>query len=286
VTNNASRPPSTVAEHLRDLRIPVETQDVVTSAQAAARLLAGQVDEGAPVFVIGGEGLFEALADLGLTGVQSIEEDPVAVVSGYHPGLMWKTVTDGAILVERGLPWVASNTDMTVPTAHGQGPGNGVLVDVVARFSGREPVVAGKPQPPLFEETIRRVGGERPLVVGDRLDTDIEGAVNAGLDSLLVMTGVTGLKELVGAQPKERPTYISGGLSGLNAAHPAPTSEGGACTLNGWHAAVESGVLSVSGDGGGDDWWRAVAVAAWTHLDTAGEPVDVSSLTPPGSVDA
>ena len=107
----------------------------------------------------------------------------------------------GAILVREGLPWVASNTDLTVPTprrprARQRRPGG-----AVARFAEREPDVAGKPEPPLFEETLRRVGGERPLVVGDRLDTDIEGANRVGYDSLLVMTGVTDLATLASAAP-------------------------------------------------------------------------------------
>ncbi len=291
VTNNASRPPSVIGEHLRGLGVPVDDEDVVTAAQAAARLVAERVRPGAAVYVIGGAGLFEALAELGLTWAQSIagdgEDAPAAVVSGYAPDLRWKTVIDGAILVKRGTPWIASNTDMTVPTAHGPGPGNGVLVDAVARFAGRDPVVAGKPQQPLFDETLRRVGGRRPLVVGDRLDTDIEGANNAGLDSLLVMTGVTGLAELVSAHPRLRPTYISAGLGGLLAGHPAPEDapEGG-FSVDGWHARVVDAELVVTGEGAADDWWRVVASAAWRHLDDHGGPVDVDRVSVPGSVAA
>jgi glycerol-1-phosphatase len=284
VTNNASRPPSVVAAHLRELGIDVADADVVGSAQAAARLLADDLPHGAPVFVIGGAGLFHALEELGLRPVQRIEDDPAAVVSGYHPDLLWHTVIDGAILVRRGLPWVASNTDRTVPTVHGQGPGNGVLVDAVARFAGRTPRVAGKPQPPLFHETIRRVGGERPLVVGDRLDTDIQGARNADLDSLLVLTGVTGLRELVTAPADLRPTYLSTDLSGLGRAHPAPGGEDDLVRLGGWAATVTDGTLRVAGLGDAEDWWRVVAVAAWRHLDDTGRPVDVTDVAAPGSV--
>jgi len=191
----------------------------------------------------------------------------------------------GALLVQRGLLWVASNTDMTVPTPEGKAPGNGVLVETVARFADREPIVAGKPRPPLFEETLRRVGGERPLVVGDRLDTDIEGAVNTGYDSLLVMTGVTGIEGLVAAAPASRPSYISADLAGLNSAHPVPTAQADGYVLAGWQARVdEDGHLEVHGDGGIDDWWRLVATAAWDHLDRVDKPVDVTALRPPSSV--
>lgn len=285
VTNNASRPPSVVAEHLRELGIRVEDRDVVSSAQAAARLVARQVPPGSAVFVIGGTGLFEALTERDLKPVQSLAEDPVAVVSGFHPDLLWKTVCDGAIAVRRGLPWVASNMDLTVPTEEGFGPGNGVLVNAVAEFAGRRPVVAGKPQTPLFEETRLRVGGERPLVVGDRLDTDIEGAVSAGLDSLLVMTGVTWVDDLVGAAPHRRPSYVSADLSALGQPQPVPVPlQGGGYELHGWRASVVGDELLLEGSGPSDDWWRVASVTAWEHLDTTGRPVDASALVVPGSV--
>jgi glycerol-1-phosphatase len=284
VTNNASRTPDTVAEHLRRLGIPVDDGDVVTSAQAAARLLANQLGEGAPVFVIGGEGLEVALAEQGLKPVQDRDADPRAVVSGYSGQLRWSTVVTGALLVRDGLPWVASNTDMTVPTPHGPGPGNGVLVDVVARFADREPVVAGKPEPPLFEETLRRVGGTRPLVVGDRLDTDIEGANRTGYDSLLVMTGVTGLAELVSAPAEQRPTYVAPDLGGLARQHDEPAQSNGMVTCGGWQAAVVDGALRVEGTGAPDAWWQVAATAGWAHLDTTGTAADVSVVLPPGSV--
>lgn len=282
VTNNASRPPGAVAEHLRELGIDVQDDDVVTSAQAAARLLAERLPSGSPVFVIGGRGLEVALTELGLRPVQDADERPVAVVSGYSGDLRWSTVIAGAILVQRGLPWVASNTDLTVPTPLGPGPGNGAIVGVVARFAEREPVVAGKPEPPLFEETLRRVGGERPLVVGDRLDTDIEGANRAGHDSLLVLTGVTGLRELVTASPALRPCYLGVDLGCLGRRHEAPqVHDDGSVAAGGWTVTVGDGALRVAGSGDASGWWRAVAVAAWGHLDTRGRPVDVSGLTPP-----
>ena len=117
VTNNASRPPGAVAEHLRELGIDVDDTDVVTSAQAAARVLAERLPDGAPVFVIGGEGLEIALTERGLRPVQDPDQEPAAVVSGFHGDLRWSTVIAGAILVRDGLPWVASNTDLTVPDA-------------------------------------------------------------------------------------------------------------------------------------------------------------------------
>jgi glycerol 3-phosphatase-2 len=281
VTNNASRPPEAVAAHLRDLGIHVADDEVVTSAQAASRLLAQELPEGAPVFVIGGRGLEVALAEQGLRAVHDRAEEPAAVVSGFAPELRWETVITGAILVKEGLPWVASNTDATVPTAHGPGPGNGALVDLVARFAGREPVVAGKPEPPLMQETRLRTGGERPLVVGDRLDTDIAGARRSGYDSLLVMTGVTDLAQLVAAEQGQRPSYVASGLGALGAAQPAPETKDGEVSCEGWRAEVVSGTLEVSGDGPADAWWRVVATAGWTHHDDTGSVADVSGLSVP-----
>lgn len=281
VTNNAARTPEVVSAHLRDLGVAAEATDVVTSAQAAARLVAQRVAPGSSVFVIGGTGLEVALREEGLEPVQSVEADPAAVVSGYHPELRWRTVIDGAILVGRGLPWVASNTDRSVPTPLGPGPGNGVLVKAVADFTGVTPAVAGKPEPPLFLETQRRVGGRRPLVVGDRLDTDIEGAVRSGFDSLLVLTGVTGLAELVAARPEERPTYLAPTLAALAEPQPDVRRDEGAATVGGWRAEVRDGALVVQGSGQAADWWRCVAVAAWDHLDAVGEVAHVDGLVPP-----
>ena len=187
----------------------------------------------------------------------------------------------GAALVAAGLPWVAANMDLTIPTATGVGPGNGALVRLIADFAGREPQVVGKPMPPLFEETITRVGGSRPLVVGDRLDTDIEGAVTMGWDSLLVLTGVTGLDELVRAGAEERPTYVAPDLAALQQPQQAPDENGAGATLGGWTASAEGDRLTVEGQGTPADWWRVVAVAAWRHLDDTGQPVATDSLRPP-----
>lgn len=283
ITNNAARTPQSVAEHLRRLGIDAQDRDVVTSAQAAARLCARQLAPGAPVYVIGGEGLEAALRELGLRPVTSPEDQPVAVVQGYGPDMPWRQVVHGAILVREGLPWVASNLDLTIPTRSGVGPGNGTLVELVARYAGRDPQVAGKPERPLFEETLLRVGAERPIVIGDRLDTDIAGARAMGWPSLLVMTGVTGLTELVEAPADQRPTYLSAGLAGLLEPHPVPERvAGGGWKCSGWRAAVSDGHLVVTGEGAVDDWWRAVAAAGWAHLDERGAAPEIEGLAPPG----
>lgn len=281
VTNNASRPPADVAEHLLSLGIDARPEDVVTSAQAAARLIADLVPSGSAVYVIGGAGLEEALREHELVPVTRIDDDPVAVVQGYGPQMPWRQVIDGAILVGQGLPWVASNLDATVPTPSGPGPGNGALVDLVSRFADRRPVVAGKPHAPLFEETLARVGGQHPLVVGDRMDTDIDGAHTLGWDSLLVMTGVSGLAELAGLEPARRPTYVGADLGRLSAGTPAPEVRDGVATVAGWTGRVVDGRLEVAGVGDADAWWTAAAAALWAYRDATGSDADPCDAAPP-----
>ncbi|MDN4161852.1 HAD-IIA family hydrolase [Nocardioides abyssi] len=286
ITNNASRPPSTVAEHLTRIGVPAAAEDVVTSAQAAARLLADRLKPGAPVVLLGAAGLEEAVRAAGLTPV-GVEDDAEALVTGYGPDVLWREIMQAAVRVRDGLWWVASNTDLSIPTSYGTAPGHGVLVETVRRFAEVHPVVAGKPERPLLDETVRRVGGERPLMVGDRLDTDIAGARAAGIASLLVLTGVTGLAELVAAAPEERPTYLAPDLAGLLQPHPEvdATDGDGRCEVGGWRAGVVEGRLAVEGAGEVADWWRAVAVAGWAHLDAAGEAADTGGLRPPGQGD-
>ncbi|KRF32469.1 HAD-IIA family hydrolase [Nocardioides sp. Soil805] len=281
VTNNASRTPEKVAANLDRLGIEAQPTDVVTSAQAAARVVRERFGAGAHVLLLGGAGLEAALEAEDLVAQSEPDDDTVVVVSGYGPDVLWKDIMRAATLVKGGLPYVASNTDMTIPTDYGQAPGHGMLVRAISEFAGIEPVVAGKPSRPLLDETVRRVGGQRPLMVGDRLDTDIEGAHAVEVDSLLVMTGVTHLAELVAAGPGERPTYVSADLEGLFEPHRVPEAADGTVELGGWTARVLDGRLQVDGDGAASDFWRAVAVAGWTHLDETGEAASVDGVSVP-----
>jgi hypothetical protein len=186
--------------------------------------------------------------------------------------------------VRDGLPYVASNADLTIPTPYGLAPGHGVLVRTITGFAGVEATVAGKPEKPLMEETVLRVGGDRPLMVGDRLDTDIEGAHAIDAPALLVLTGVTWLEELAAAPPRLRPTFISPTLAGLFEAHPVPSVTDATVELGGWTASVPDGRLAVEGQGSDADWWRVAATACWRHLDEAGSAADVADTAPPGPV--
>ncbi|MFG2652987.1 HAD hydrolase-like protein [Streptomyces sp. NPDC048436] len=266
VTNNALRTPDAVAGHLTELGIPTGASDVITSAQAAARLVSEQIPAGARVLVIGGEGLRVALRERGLEPVDSADDDPAAVVQGYGgPDMAWGRFAEACYAIARGVPWFASNTDLTIPSARGIAPGNGAAVEVVRIATGAEPQVAGKPLPPMHRETILRTGAERPLVVGDRLDTDIEGAFNGAVDSLLVLTGVTDGAQLLAAPPEHRPTYVDADLRGMLTGQPEVTSAEDGFGCGGWTASARGDGLVLDGEGDAMDGLRALCAAAWTE---------------------
>jgi glycerol-1-phosphatase len=265
VTNNAFRTPAAIAELLTSFGVPATRQDVVTSAQAAARLLAERLPPGAPVLVVGGSGLRMALRERGLRPVSTAIDKPRAVVQGYVPDVSYSLLAEGSLAVDAGALFVASNGDRTLPSRRGRQPGNGALIQVIATATGVQPLVAGKPEPPLHHESVLRTGAKHPLVVGDRLDTDIEAAHRVGADSLLVLTGVTGPAEAVLAPPSQRPTYLAEDLSGLLEPHPDVTEEDGAFSCGGWTARLDGDRLELTGDGERIDGLRALCAAAWTQ---------------------
>lgn len=215
-TNNASRRAADVAALLTGMGVPAEPDEVLTSAGASAAMLAERLPAGAPVLVVGAEALRAEVRDAGLRVVEAYEDKPAAVVQGYGPEVGWKILAEAALSVRAGALWMATNTDRTLPSPRGPLPGNGSLVAVLRTALDREPdVVVGKPAPALFTTAASLSHASRPLAVGDRLDTDIEGAVGAGLDSLLVLTGVSGPADLLAAGPERRPTFVAENVSGL-----------------------------------------------------------------------
>ena len=264
VTNNAFRTPAAIAALLTSFGVAATPQDVVTSAQAAARLLAERLPAGAPVLVVGGSGLRAALRERGLRPVSTAADQPQAVVQGYAPGIDYSMLAEGGLAVAAGALFVASNGDRTLPSRRGSQPGNGSLIQVIATATGVQPLVAGKPEPPLHKESVLRTGAKHPLVVGDRLDTDIEGAHRVGADSLLVLTGVTGPAEAVLAPASQRATYLAEDLSGLLEPHPDVTREDGAFACGGWTARRNGDQLELDGGGKRIDGLRALCAAAWS----------------------
>ena len=280
VTNNASRAPATVAQRLTALGMPAEPDEVVTSGQAAARVLAERLARGAAVLVVGTDALADEVAAAGLRPVRTVQEagdgGPAAVVQGLAPTTSWTDLAEAAVAIRGGALWVAGNTDATLPSPRGPLPGNGGFVAVLRGTTGREPLVAGKPDPALHRASVDRVGATRPLVVGDRLDTDVLGAVRGGADSLLVLTGVTGVAELLTAPRGSRPTYVSTDLRGLLEAHPPVEVDGDRARCRAATATYDGGRV-VAGDGADDatdDGLRARAALAWACADR-GLPVEI-----------
>jgi HAD superfamily hydrolase (TIGR01450 family) len=264
VTNNASRTPAAVAALLTAMNVPARETDVVTSAQAAARLLADRLPANANVLVIGSIALRLAVRERGLNPVSTAAEKPLAVVQGYGPGIGYGNLAEGGLAVRAGALFVGTNADSTLPGPRGIQPGNGSLLQVIAHATGTAPLIAGKPEPPLHRESVIRTQAKNPLVVGDRLDTDIEAAHRAGADSLLVLTGVSRPAEVLLAPPRRRPTYVAETLDVLLEKYPEVTAEDGGFACGGWTASrAETGELVLDGAGAGIDGLRALAAAAW-----------------------
>jgi len=273
LTNNASRTAVEVADQIRGFGLSVGDGDVVTAGEAIARIVAESVPAGSAVLVVGGPGLTVPLEAWGLHCVSSADENPAAVVQGFHPDVGWRNLAEASYAIQAGVKWFVSNLDQTFPSARGTAPGNGSLVEAVHRATGAEPVaIAGKPEQGLFEEAQRRAGATRPLMVGDRIDTDIVGALNCGIDALHVLTGINGLNDVIQLPPEHRPHYVAPDLRSLLAEHPD-------VLVDDMRAMCGSAIASADGDGdvtlaagepGSLDAVRAVVVAGWTHLDETG----------------
>lgn len=283
VTNNASRTPAQVVALLGRVGVPAEPAEVVTSSQAAAHYLADRLPAGAPVLVLGTTGLIDAVTERGLVPVFSADADPAAVVQGFFPGMDWHMLAEGAIAIRRGVPWLATNLDATVPSPRGPLPGNGSLVAALRHATGVEPAATGKPDPAMHAESVERSGAAHPIVVGDRLDTDIEGARRVGCDSLLVLSGVTTPALLLSATALHRPDYLGRSVSALLDRHPVAEVAEGTAQCGASRVRIEDGALlldqpdTVEGDGLNP--LRALAAASWHVLDSgaATPPVTATS---------
>lgn len=280
ITNNASRSPESVAAHLRELGIAATVDDVITSPQAAVSLLPAYVGPGSRVLVIGGHGIEDALVAGGYVPVRTLAEDPAAVMQGFSPDVSWRDLAEATFAVRAGLPWIATNPDLTFPAPGGIAPGNGALVRLVAETVGRGPdAVAGKPEPPLLRAAIARLAATRPLMIGDRLDTDIAAGARVAIPTLLVMTGVTTVDEVLSAVPEERPDFIAADLRILSEEYPEveldarPGAQAARCRDA--YARVRGGVLQVQPRPEADGGWdalRAAAAVTWAATDVGEAP--------------
>jgi glycerol 3-phosphatase-2 len=263
VTNNASRKPGSVAAHLNELGFEAADEEVSTSSQAAASVLAERLQPGDLVLIIGTQALADEVSAVGLTPTREFTPEVAAVVQGHSPDTGWRDLAEAGLAIRHGALWVACNVDATLPTERGLLPGNGSMVAALKAATDVEPVVAGKPARPLMDQAIRSAGARNPLVVGDRLDTDIAGATAAELDALLVLTGVAYPAQILQAPTELRPRYLSADLGGLL----RPVSEVEIGKQSDWDVQVDDGTLTVTGSGDGEPlallrglcaaWWPA-----------------------------
>jgi glycerol-1-phosphatase len=286
ITNNASRTADSVAEHLTELGLTVVGDDVVTSPQAAIVLLEALVPAGSTILVVGGDGLTSVVEAHGFHVTRSAEDGPAAVIQGFHPSVAWTDLAEAAFALrttdgDEGIPWVATNTDWTIPQARGTAPGNGTLVSAVHTAVGRLPVVAGKPERAIFDAAIERFTASHALFLGDRLDTDILGANRAGIDSALVLTGIDGPKQVLAAERDARPTFLLGDLRELFEPYTTPveSEDHGDRLFTSGSSAVRLADGAVSIDTAGEseiDLLRAGTAAVWG----AGRPIYALDVDP------
>ncbi|KRE37243.1 hydrolase [Janibacter sp. Soil728] len=267
-TNNASRSPHDVGEHLRRLGLRACDEAVLTSSLAAARILARDLPSGSRVMAVGGPGVAEALRAVGLHPLTpGADGPPAAVLQGYGAEVTAAELGEAAHAIRAGARWVATNDDPTLPTESGPAPGNGALVAAVRLAVDVDPEVVGKPHPPMYEMAAEVLGAHpaRVIAVGDRLGTDIRGAVATGMAGVLVLTGVHGPADAAAAPVDRRPDYVVKDLRGLHEHYPEAQREGDWCVRGGARARVAEGRLSVDGDG--MDAIRASLDAVWAAAD-------------------
>ncbi|MGH2597120.1 MAG: HAD-IIA family hydrolase [Actinomycetota bacterium] len=211
VTNNSGRTPEAVVARLANVGISANVGEVETSALSTAELLAarGVVE----AFVIGEEGIVQALRAKGITVVDGDAKDVGVVVVGWDRHADYAKLRTASLFVERGASLVATNDDASFPAPDGNWPGAGALLAAIETTTGVRAEVVGKPHPPVLRAALERAGGGRPLVVGDRLDTDIAGAEGLGWDSLLVLTGISSREDI--AASSITPTFVAEDLWAL-----------------------------------------------------------------------
>lgn len=286
VTNNASRPAQAVSDHLRGLGIATSRDDVVGAASVAAALLAEDLEPGSRVLVVGSDALRAEVESVGLRPVRSQDEGPCAVVQGFSPELGWAELAEASyVLADPAVPWIATNPDLTIPRDRGVAPGNGAMLAAVSVATGRSPLVAGKPEPTIFLQAAH--GASSAVMVGDRLDTDIEGGRAAGLATVLVLTGVDGWPEALNAPVRRRPDHVLVDLGGFFLPPKSVEVEqrpgvvlarvgDATATAEGDRLVVEPGTQSA------DQVWWAACTAWWQHRPDAEESTTVFPRTPDG----
>lgn len=281
ITNNASTAPGAVAAKLAGMGIPAAPDDVLTSAQAGAATTADLVPAGSAVLIVGSESLAEEIRNVGLRPVFDAAKQPRAVVQGLAPNVGWPILAEAMVAITAGAIWVACNGDTTLPSERGLLPGNGALVAALAAALNRQPIYSGKPERLLLDMAVQQRCATRPLVVGDRLNTDVEAACRAGLPCLMPLTGVNDVTDLLAAPATQRPTHLCLDLRGLHDPHHV-TALGIGHTDQRWQTSFNGQRLTLTGQSPATELDDATVLAAaavllgvaWQHPVGAIQPGD------------
>ncbi|WP_147471054.1 HAD-IIA family hydrolase [Varibaculum vaginae] len=225
LTNNASRTPEEVVEKLKGHGIVANPAEVMTAAIDTVEILAQKIEPASKVLVIGTQALVDTVSNAGFEVVSKASEHPVAVIQGYGPEVGWRQLSEAAYAINDGALFMATNLDATLPTEHGFALGNGSLVAAVEHATGQKPFAGGKPFAGIYRKAAAHAGATKPLAVGDRLDTDIAGAVAADMLCMHVLTGVSDAKAVALAYPERRPSYLGLDLTDLMRVHPGPVHQ-------------------------------------------------------------
>ncbi len=215
VTNNPARPPSTYVERLRGMGVPVLDGRVITAGVVTAELAAGAVGEGGSAFVIGAPGFKESASS---TGLELLEGEAArgadAVLVSGHRGFDYEELLTATLALQSGASLFATSHDPTLPMPGGAWPGTGSILAAVETASGATAEIGGKPERHLFERACALIpGASRVAMVGDRIASDIEGGRQAGLETILVLSGASSRAEAEAADPP--PDHVVEDLAGL-----------------------------------------------------------------------
>jgi 4-nitrophenyl phosphatase len=216
-TNNASLTVESYLQKLARMSVAAEPEEILTSATATAEYLKSVARPGERAYIIGEEGLIRAVESAGIQAAGPDALDADYVICGMDRGLNWNKLANATINLNHGARFIGTNGDVTFPTERGISHGNGAILAALTAASGIRPKIIGKPYPAIMQMAVARLGlpKARIAAVGDRLETDILGAKNAGLKSILVLTGVTSRKMLRGNMV--HPTWVIEGLPAIQA---------------------------------------------------------------------
>lgn len=220
VTNNASRTPQTVAQHLSSLDIPAHACDIVTSAQIGVQLAQSLLGQEARVLLCGAQGLTYAAEEAGLCIVDSADDKPDGVIHGFSPEMNWARLSEAVLAIRGGATYITTNLDRLIPRERGLMMGVGSLAKAITHATGVKPISGAKPEPQMFQYAADRARAHKPLVVGDNLDTDIQGAYASGFPSLHVLTGTHNARDVIFAPISQRPRYLGDDMRCLSENYP------------------------------------------------------------------